>query len=210
MLQVADQQVLDAVLGVAGPAAAAVLAAHDPAPHVPGHLDCKVDDVEQVDYQLRARQHPAHRRRIDGAHVDRDDPDGVPPGGRGLGQPVRGVIGGAALDLAQQPLLAGQVEEAGVPPVCEQQVFPGLLIDAPPGPAAPVLVDAQVRHRRGSLVHYRARRRGERVMRHRPRDPGMPGRLRRGDPPPGDLGSGLLPQPGREPGTAAAPAAPAR
>jgi hypothetical protein len=38
---------------------------------------------------------------------------------------------------------SGQAEEAGVPPVREQQVFPGVLIGAPPGPAAAVLVDAQ-------------------------------------------------------------------
>jgi hypothetical protein len=82
-----------------------------------------------------------------------------------------------------------------VPPVREQQVLPGVLIDAPPGPAAAVLVDAQVRHRRGGLLQHRVRRGGERLVRHRPGDPGVPGRLRRGDAPLGDLGSGLLPQP---------------
>ena len=97
-------------------AAAAVRAAHHPAAHVPGHLDRQVDDVEQVRHQLRARQHPAPRGGVDGAHVDRDDPDRVPPGGDGLRQPVRGVIGGAPLHLPQQALLAGQVKEAGVPP----------------------------------------------------------------------------------------------
>ena len=54
----------------------------------------------------------------------------------GAGQPVRGVLGGAALHLPQQPLLAGRVKEAGVPPVRQQGVFPGLLIDGEPGPAA--------------------------------------------------------------------------
>ena len=133
MLQVPDQQVLDAVLGVAGAAAAPVLAADYPAAHVAGHFHGQVDDVEQVHRDPRAGQHPAHRGRIDRAHVDRDNPDRVPPGGGGLRQPVRGVIGGAALHLPQQPLIPGQVKEAGVPPVGEQQVFPGLLIDAPPG-----------------------------------------------------------------------------
>ena len=47
------------------------------------------------------------------------------------------------------PLAAGQVKEAGMPPVREQHVLPGLLIKPPPGPAPAVLVDAQVRHRRG-------------------------------------------------------------
>ena len=73
----------------------------------------------------------------------------VPPGGGGLRQPVRGVIGGAAFHLPQQALAAGQVKEAGVPPVGEQHVLPGVLIQPPPGPAAAVLVDAQVRHRAG-------------------------------------------------------------
>ena len=124
MLQVPDEQVLDAVLGVAGAAAAPVLAADYPAAHVAGHFHGQVDDVEQVHRDPRAGQHPAHRGRIDRAHVDRDDPDRVPPGGGGLRQPVRGVIGGAALHLPQQALIPGQVEKAGVPPVCEQQVFP--------------------------------------------------------------------------------------
>ena len=114
----------------------------------------------------------------------------------GLGQPVRGVIGGAALHLAQQPLIPGQVKEAGVPPVCEQQVFPGPLIDAPPGTAAAVLINAQVRHQGRGLLQHRASGGRERVMRGRPGDPGVPGRLRRRDPALADLGAGLLPQPG--------------
>ena len=199
MLQVPHQQVLDAVLGVAGPAAAPVLAADHPAAHVAGHLHGQVHDVEQVHGDLRARQHPAHRAGVDAAHVDRHDPDRVPPARGGPRQPVRGVISGAALHLAQQPLLPGQVEEAGVPPVREQQVLPGLLVTLPAGPAAAVLVDAQVRHRRGGLLQHRVRRGGERLVRHRPGDPGVPGRLRRGDPALGDLGPGLLPQPRREP-----------
>ena len=102
----------------------------------------------------------------------------VPPGGGGLGQPVRGVIGGAALHLPQQPLIPGQVKEAGMPPVGEQHVLPGFLIVPPPGPAAAVLIDPQVRHRRGRLLQHRARGGGERRMRHRPGDPALPRRLR--------------------------------
>ena len=132
------------------------------------------------------------------AHVDRGDPDGGPPGGGGLCQPVRGVIGGAALHLPQQPLIPGQVKEAGVPPVGEQQVFPGLLIDAPPGPAAAVLIDAQVRHRRRGLLQHRVRRGSERRMRDRPGHLRVPGRLGRRDPPLRDLRPGLLPQPSRQ------------
>ena len=39
-----------------------------------------------------------------------------------------------------------------MPPVREQGVLPGLLIDGEPRPAAAVLIDAQVRHRRRGLV----------------------------------------------------------
>ena len=115
--------------------------------------------------------------------------------GGGLGQPVRGVISGAALHLPQQPLLPGQVKKAGVPPIGEQLILPGLLIGTPPGPAAAVLIDAQARHRGRRLLQHRVRGGGERLVRDRPRHPGVPGRLGRGDPPPGHLGAGLLPQP---------------
>ncbi len=49
--------------------------------------------MEQVHGDGCARQHPADGGREDRAHVDRDDLDGVAPGRRGAGQPVRGVIG---------------------------------------------------------------------------------------------------------------------
>ena len=146
-------------------------------------FDGQLDDVEQVGGQRRAGQHPADRRGVDAAQVDADDLDRVPPRRGGAGQPVRGVIGGAALHLAQQPLPAVQVEEAGVPPVREQGVLPGLLIDGEAGPAAAVLIDAQVRHWRRRLAQQRVRGGGERLMRDRPGDPGMPGCLGRGDPP---------------------------
>ena len=61
-------------------------------------------------------------------------------------------------------------------------VLPGLLVDGEPGPAAAVLIDAQVRHRRHGLVQHRVRGGGERLVGDRPGDPGVPGRLRRGDP----------------------------
>jgi hypothetical protein len=120
--------------------------------------------VEQVRGRRRAQEHAADRRGVDAAQVDAHDLDRVPPGRGGAGQPVRGVVGGAAF-LAQQPLLAVQVEEAGVPPVRQQGVVPGPLIDGEAGPAAAVLVNAQVRHRRCGLVQERVRGGGERVVR---------------------------------------------
>jgi len=77
----------------------------------------------------------------------------------GAGQPVRGVIGGAALYLPQHPLLAVQVEEAGVPPVRQQGVLPGLLIE---GPGQHRLLDPA-----GDHAASRARRR-RRVIGDRP------------------------------------------
>jgi hypothetical protein len=103
--------------------------------------------VEQVNDDLRLRQHPADGRGVDGAHVDGHDLDAVTPARRRLGQPVRGVIGGAALDLAQQPLIPGQVEETRVPAVRQQLVPASVRIGSPAGPAAAVLVDPQVHHR---------------------------------------------------------------
>jgi hypothetical protein len=80
----------------------------------------------------------------------------------------------------------------------------------PPGPAAP---DPRTGQRNRCATGLRAAgiprcphrgatgagRGSERRMRHRPGDPGVPGRLRWRDPPPGHLGPGLLPQPPREP-----------
>jgi hypothetical protein len=119
---------------------------------------------------------------------------GVAPGGQYAASSC-----GAAFHLAQQAVLAVQVEEAGVPPVGQQGVLPGLLIDGEAGPAAAVLVNAQVRHRRCGLVQEGVRGGGERVVRGRPGDPGMPGRLGRGNPALADLVGGLLAQPGRDP-----------
>lgn len=80
-----------------------------------------------------------------------------------------------------------------VPPVREQGVLPGLRVYGEPSPAAAMLIDPQVRHRGRGVVQHRVRGGGERLVRGRPGDPGVPGRFRRGDPPPGDLGAGLLP-----------------
>jgi hypothetical protein len=62
-----------------------------------------------------------------------------------------------------------------------------------------VLVNAQVRDQSSRLAQDPVRGGGERVMGRRPGDPGVPGRLRRGDPAVGDLAGGLLPQPPGDP-----------
>ena len=119
-------------------------------------------------------------------------------GGGGAASPVRGVIGGAAFHLAEQGLLAVQVEKSRCHRSASTVYYP-VLIDGEPGPAAAVLIDAQVRHRRRILVQHGIGSSRERRVRGQPGDPGVPGRLRRGDPAPGDLPGSLLPQPGRDP-----------
>jgi hypothetical protein len=108
------------------------------------------------------------------------DADGVAPGRRRVGQPVRGVIGGAALDLAEHPLVPGEVVEAGVPPVRDQDLLAGFLVLPPPGPAAAVLVDAQVSDRFRVARQARFRFLRERGVHGRPRDAVVPGPPRPG------------------------------
>ncbi len=145
------------------------------------------------------RQHPADRRGVDRAHVDGRHLDRVPPRRAGLPHPVRGVIGGAALDLAQQPMVAGQVKEAGMPAVGQQHVLPAARIDGEPGPAAAVLIDAQVHHRGRRLAQHRFRLIDERPVRGRPGHLLAPARLGHRAAPPGYLRARQLPQPRREP-----------
>jgi len=71
--------------GVAGLAAAPVLLPDRAAAHVVHGFHGEPDDVEQVHGDFRLRQHPFHCRQVNGAHVDGDDLDGVPPGRRGAG-----------------------------------------------------------------------------------------------------------------------------
>jgi hypothetical protein len=73
-----------------------------PGAHVADRLVGELDEVEQIHRQDRVRQHPADRRGVDAAQVDADHLDRLPPRRGGPGQPVRGVIGGTGLHLAQQ------------------------------------------------------------------------------------------------------------
>jgi hypothetical protein len=137
--------------------------------------------MEQVHGDRPAREHPLHRGEVYRAHVDRDDLDGVAPLLRRAGQPVRRVISGAALDLTEQPLVPGQVIKAGVPPVRDQDILAAALIAAPLGPAAAMLVNAQVSDLGDILPEDRVRLLRERPARGRPRDAVVPGGLGRGD-----------------------------
>jgi hypothetical protein len=85
-----------------------------------------------------------------------------------------------------------------VPPVRQQVVLARARVAHPARPAAPVLVDAQVRNRRQRLLQDRVRGCGERLVRRRPGDPSVPGRPGRGDAAVADLVPGLLQQPPRD------------
>ena len=180
--------------GSAGPAAAPVLAAHHDGVRARRRsiLTREVDDVEQVHGELRAGQRPAHRAGVDGAHVDRDDPDGGPPGGGGLRQlstrrhrrcgPRPGPAA-PARRTGRRSRCATGLRAAGIPRSAHRSAA---------GPAAAVLIDAQVRRRRGGLLEHQVHRGGERRMRDRPRHSRVPGRLGRRDAPLRDLRPGLL------------------
>jgi hypothetical protein len=162
-------------------------------------LTASWNDVEQVHGDLGARQHPAHRALIDRAHVHGHDLDVVAPGRAGLPHPVRGVIGGTALGLPQQPLIPGQVEEAAMPAIGQHQILAAVFIDLPAGPPTAVLADPQVRHQAHRPGQRPIGLTGERLMGHRPRHalpPGGPGDRAA---PLGGLGAGQLPQPRRQP-----------
>lgn len=122
-----------ASIGLAFLPAAAVFLPGGAAADVAGGLHGELDDVEEIDRDLRLRERAPGGGQEHGTHVDRDDLDPVP--------------------------------------AC-------LLVTAPPRPAPPVLVDPQVRHRRGIRLQQRVRPRGERVVRDGPVDPGVPGRMR--------------------------------
>jgi hypothetical protein len=91
----------------------------------------QLHDVEVVDDQQRVRQDLADRGLEHGAHVDRYRVDLLAPGRRACGQPAGDRGGGAAFDLGQQSLAAGQIAEADVPPVRGRGPRAGQLVPAP-------------------------------------------------------------------------------
>ena len=166
------------------------------AAHVPGGLDGELHDVEQVHRDPRAREHPADRRREDRAHVDGDDlrPRPARPAWRRPASTRRHQRCGPRPGRACPAPRTGRRSRCATGPRAART--PRSAVSVPPaGPAAAVLVDAQVRDRGRVLRPAPRPPRGERVMHGRPGDPGVPGRLRRGDPPVRDLGRGMLPQP---------------
>jgi hypothetical protein len=99
-----------------------------------------------VDHQQRVWQHRADGGLEHGAHVDRHRPDLLSPGRRASRQPAGGRCGGAALDLCEQALSAGQIHDADVPPFRSGGPRAGLLIPDPVRFASADLLDAEYRY----------------------------------------------------------------
>ena len=199
MFEVADQQVLDAVLGVLGPAAAAVLLADGASADVADHLRGQLDHVEGVDGHCGVRQHPAYGGSVDGAHVDDHDLHLPPPGGAGLVQPVSGIVCGAAFDLAEQALLTVDIDEPGVPPVRQHHAGASVRVPGEPGPAPAGLVDTEHPHWSHRNRQHPLSVVGEGLVGRRPRQPAHPRRDRHRRAHLSHQRCGLLPQPLSQP-----------
>ena len=119
-------------------------AAAHPAERVVGQLH----QVEVVDHDRRVRQQPlgAQRRRVHRGRIDRHVLDSLPELRCSCLQPFDHRGAGAAGALSQQPLLAVQIDEPGVPRI---HPHPPLRFAAvlPSGSATAGLVDPQHPHR---------------------------------------------------------------
>lgn len=158
----AGEPVAQFPLAVALAAAPAAVGHGDPAADLGEGLVRQLHQVEVVHDQGGLRQDLADRRLEDRAHVDRDVPDRVAPGLVAVGQPGDDRLGGAAFDLPEQALLAGQVDEADVPTVHGGLPDPGGLVGDPSRPASADLVDTERLHRLGLGRQHRPGVTGER------------------------------------------------
>jgi hypothetical protein len=152
-----------------------------------------------VDHDRGVGQADTDGGPVAGGHVDRDVADLLPPGERSGGEPGQDVGGGTALDLAEQPLAARGIDEAGVPAVRGGLPPAGVRILPPLHPAAAGLVDPQDRDRFQGRLRHLASCGAEGVHHGWPGQPQVtPGLDDRGSgvthPP-----SGCLPQPGGDP-----------
>ena len=149
----------------------------------PVGLDGQVHDVEQVRGELRARQHPAHRGGVD-ASTCRSRRPGPRPARPGRPAPAStrrhrrcGPPPGPAAPAprtGQRSRCATGRRAAGTPRSAHRSANRG----------RPRRCSSMPRCATGAagLLQHRVRGGGERLMRDRPGDPGVPGRLRRGDP----------------------------
>jgi len=179
-------------------AAAAVVPGH-PLPHGGDGGVGEPDQVEVVHHDLCLRHGVGDGSPVGRARVDRDELDPLAEL-FGLGvEPAGDVATGAAQHLAEQPLSAVEVDEAGVPPVY-QHPLPGDWVLFPPWPTAAGLVDAQHpgRRRRSEVAIGDLH---ERRMRGRPGHPERVGNLADRAVRVPDRDADRLPQPPRGPRT---------
>jgi hypothetical protein len=151
--------------------------------------------VEVINNEDGLRQRLTDRGLEDRAHVDRDVAHCVTPGLAALPEPVGHGLGGAALDLPEQSLPAGQVAHADVPPVHAGLPCLADLVEHPLRPAPPGLVDPEDLDRAGLGGQHHGRVRGERRRDHRPRHIMVTGRLHDRAPTVGDRGARRRAQP---------------
>ena len=121
----------------------------DPAADLGYGLVGQLHDVEMVDDQLGVRQDLPDRGLEDRAHVDRGEPHAVAPLGSALAEPVDDRLGGAALDLPEQTLPAGQVTQSDVPAVDAGTPRTRDLVEHPLRAAPADLVDTEDLNRSG-------------------------------------------------------------
>jgi hypothetical protein len=127
--------------------------------------------MEMIDHDRRVRQQPRRSQRgcIHRGRVDRHILDALAKLGTAFPQPLDHRGAGAALALPQQALIAGQVDESGVPRV-DPHPPPACRASLPAGLAAAGLVDAEHPHRLG-FGQQRLGVGDERSVRGRPRHP---------------------------------------
>jgi len=102
--------------------------------------------MEPVGDDHRVRQSFAGNPGVDGGQVDRHMGDRSSPCGIAMCEPVDHHGGVSAVDLPEQSLVAGDVDQAGVPAI-HPHPPPGVGVGFPLGFAAAGLVDAEHRHR---------------------------------------------------------------
>jgi hypothetical protein len=121
------------------------------------------DQVEVVDRDLRVRQDGADRGGVAGVRVDHHHLDPGPEGLGAGGEPGLHRGAGPAVHLPQQGLVAGDVDEPGLPRIGARPAAPAILtrsvmhaVGQPPRAAEPGLVHAQHPHRfRLEQLHQR-------------------------------------------------------
>jgi hypothetical protein len=151
--------------------------AGDPLAHRGHRLVREHDQVEVVDRDLRVGQGGAHGSGVAGVWVDHHHLHPGPERRAAGGEPGLHRGAGPPVDLPQQGLLAGDVDEPGLPRIRASPPDPAIpagavmsAVGQPPGPAESGLVHPQ--HRRGlRLEEFDRAVHDDRPLHRRPRHP---------------------------------------